>query len=80
MCVERACVLTIGLTRGRVSTSSVWKRAYELKALGGEIITVDQTHLYDQLTQLVQGAFAAPVKDTQFANGQLRSYMRTPVK
>lgn len=41
---------------------------------------MDQTHLYDELTKVVQGAFPTPVKDSQFANGQLRSYMRTPVK
>lgn len=71
---------TLGIAQPIHSTSAVWKRAYELRTLGGEIITVDQTRLYDQLVGLVQGAMQPPLKDSVFANGQLRSYMRTPVK
>lgn len=70
---------TLGIAQPIHSTSSVWKRAYDLKVLGGEIITVDQTKIYDDLTSLVRGSFAPPMKSSQFADGQLRSYMRTPV-
>ncbi len=71
---------TLGIARPIHSTSAVWKRAYERRTLGGEIIPVDQSRLYDQLVGLVQGAMQPPLKDSVFANGQLRSYMRTPVK
>lgn len=70
----------IGIAQPIHSTSTVWKRAYELKSLGGEIFTVDQTPIYDQLVKLVQTNIPQPAKESVFANGQLRSYMRTPVK
>jgi NAD+ synthase (glutamine-hydrolysing) len=68
---------TLGIAQPIHSTSAVWKRAYELRPLGGTIITVDQTNIFDQLAGLV--GTASGLKDSQFATGQLRSYMRTPV-
>jgi NAD+ synthase (glutamine-hydrolysing) len=68
---------TVGIAQPIHSTASVWKRAYELLPLGGTIITVDQTKLYDELSSTVQKA--ANLKGGSFADGQLRSYMRTPV-
>lgn len=68
---------TIGIAQPIHSTAAVWRRAYELEKLGGTIITVDQTLLFDQLSRQV--CEAAKLKDSVFANGQLRSYMRTPV-
>jgi len=60
--------------------SSGWAiaRAQECaKALDAELIVVDQTQLHTQLSTLVDTA--ASVKGNPFAQGQLRSYMRTPV-
>ncbi len=68
---------TIGIAQPIHSTAAVWKRAYELHPLGGTIITVDQTKIFDQLASLVSEA--SSLKANQFATGQLRSYMRTPV-
>ena len=60
------------------STKSIMDRAYEAqKVLGGEIITVDQTELHGQLSKLVESAIS--IEGKSFAQGQLRSYMRTPV-
>jgi NAD+ synthase (glutamine-hydrolysing) len=47
---------TVGIAQPIHSTAAVWKRAYELLPLGGTIITVDQTKLYDELAGIVQGA------------------------
>jgi len=60
--------------------SSDWarNRAEEAcKALGVEMIVVDQSQINVQLQSLVEGAVGVEGKD--FARGQLRSYMRTPV-
>eukprot|EP01127_Copromyxa_protea_P017984 TRINITY_DN5562_c0_g1_i6.p1 TRINITY_DN5562_c0_g1~~TRINITY_DN5562_c0_g1_i6.p1 ORF type:complete len:207 (-),score=53.87 TRINITY_DN5562_c0_g1_i6:9-629(-) len=45
--------------------------------MGADLITVDQSALHTQLSGLVQGALK--LKGNPFADGQLRSYMRTPV-
>lgn len=45
---------TVGIAQPIHSTSSVWRRALELRVLGGEIVTVDQTKLYDDLMKSVQ--------------------------
>ncbi|KAM7457273.1 hypothetical protein BLSTO_01972 [Blastocystis sp. subtype 1] len=47
------------------------------KALGVEMVVVDQTPVFDSLKQLVDTSVGIEGKD--FASGQLRSYMRTPV-
>jgi NAD+ synthase (glutamine-hydrolysing) len=60
--------------------SSGWAlgRAQECaKALDSDLIVVDQTLLHTQLANLVDTA--AGVRGNPFAQGQLRSYMRTPV-
>jgi NAD+ synthase (glutamine-hydrolysing) len=60
--------------------SSGWAidRARECaKALDAELIVVDQTTFHTQLSTLVDTA--SSVKGNPFAQGQLRSYMRTPV-
>jgi len=60
------------------STKTIQNRAYEVAAaLGSDIFTVDQTSLHSQLSKLVQDSIG--LKSTIFADGQLRSYMRTPV-
>jgi len=60
------------------STKSIQDRAYEVAgALGADIITVDQTSLHTQLSGIVTQAVG--VAGCPFADGQLRSYMRTPV-
>jgi len=60
------------------STKSIQDRAYEVAtALGSEIVTVDQSALHSQLTGIVTTAVG--IKGSPFADGQLRSYMRTPV-
>lgn len=60
--------------------SSAWalnRAAEAAKALGAEMVTVDQTKLHTQLQSLVDTAVG--VQGKSFASGQLRSYMRTPV-
>jgi len=60
------------------STKSIQDRAYEVaRALGADIITVDQSALHTRLSSIVTGAMN--IKGNPFADGQLRSYMRTPV-
>lgn len=48
-----------------------------IKAVGAEIFVVDQTPIFDQLKKLVDTS--AGIAGGDFASGQLRSYMRTPV-
>mmetsp|Transcript_107419 Transcript_107419/g.298761 ORF Transcript_107419/g.298761 Transcript_107419/m.298761 type:complete len:307 (+) Transcript_107419:26-946(+) len=60
--------------------SSGWalERAAEAcKALGCDMVTVDQSELHTKLSGLVDAAVG--VEGGAFAKGQLRSYMRTPV-
>jgi len=60
------------------STKSIQDRAYEVcQALGVDIITVDQTENHNMLSKQVSTAMKIP--QTPFADGNLRSYMRTPV-
>ena len=66
-----------GIAQPIHSTAKVWQRAYELRSLGGTVVTIDQTNLFDQLVAKVGSE--AGLKGSQFADGQLRSYMRTPV-
>jgi len=68
----------LGVAQPIHSTASIQKRAYELQpAFGVDIVTVDQSSLHDQLSDLVDNAVG--IKGTSYAKGQLRSYMRTPV-
>lgn len=46
-------------------------------ALGVEMVTIDQTKIYNDLLTLVDDA--VKIKGNTFNTGQLRSYMRTPV-
>ena len=60
--------------------SSAWalERGKEnIAAVGAELVVVDQTDLHAQLQGIVDKAVG--VEGGQFATGQLRSYMRTPV-
>jgi len=60
------------------STKSIQDRAYEVcTAMGVEIVTVDQTDLHKMLS--VRVGDALKMEPNAFANGNLRSYMRTPV-
>jgi NAD+ synthase (glutamine-hydrolysing) len=71
------------------STASVCNRAYSLINTGNtgntgnkgggidKIITIDQTSLFDQLSNLVKTETG--LMSNKFADGQLKSYMRTPV-
>lgn len=69
----------LGIAQPIHSTASIQNRAFEAAtALGAEIITVDQSDLHTQLVSKVKAALNNN-SDTGFADGQLRSYMRTPV-
>jgi NAD+ synthase (glutamine-hydrolysing) len=68
----------VGIAQPIHSTAAIWKRALECgQQMGAEVITVDQSDLHTQLCQKVEEAIQIPGQD--FARGQLRSYMRTPV-
>ncbi|PRP82576.1 hypothetical protein PROFUN_04881 [Planoprotostelium fungivorum] len=69
----------MGIAQPIHSTEKIWKRALELQHHfpKSEIITVDQTPVFDLLKPLVDQSVG--VKGGDFASGQLRSYMRTPV-
>jgi len=59
--------------------SSAWafNRADECaKTFGVELVTIDQTPVYDSLKKLIDAKVG--VDGNSFASGQLRSYMRTP--
>jgi len=61
------------------STASIQGNAFILaKHLNLTICTVDQTAIFDQLAPLIENAINIE-KPSDFARGQLRSYMRTPV-
>jgi NAD+ synthase (glutamine-hydrolysing) len=64
------------------STEKIWTRGIEVcKAFGVEGITVDQTDLFDTLSKRVETELksTAAQEKIKFAEGQLKSYMRTPV-
>lgn len=68
----------LGIAQPIKSTEKIWKRAHLLKDVyNAELITVDQTQIYTQLKEIVDGA--AGIKGSDFSSGQLKSYMRTPV-
>jgi len=67
---------TLGIAQPIHSTESIWKRAYLLKSLGGEIITIDQTAVFDLLSKTIDTAVG--IEGNSFSQGQLKSYMRTP--
>jgi len=59
--------------------SSEWalQRGKEtIEAIGGELVVIDQTELHTQLSNIVHKA--SGIEGNPFAQGQLRSYMRTP--
>ncbi|KAL7722717.1 NH(3)-dependent NAD(+) synthetase [Entamoeba marina] len=59
------------------STSSIQNKAFIIcEHLGVEIKTLDQTTVFDSLVNLVNEGIG--MKGNAFADGQLRSYMRTP--
>jgi NAD+ synthase (glutamine-hydrolysing) len=67
----------LGLAQPISSTPGIQDRAYEVgRALGADVVTVDQTALHTALAGLVESAVG--VEGAAFARGQLRSYMRTP--
>jgi len=68
----------LGIAQPIHSTEAIWKRALVCgEQMGAEIITVDQTSIYDQLSALVENQ--VKIEGNDFSRGQLRSYMRTPV-
>jgi len=68
----------LGIAQPIHSTAKIQNRAYELcQSLGAECFTVDQTSLHTQLSEIVQKNTG--LQGSPFADGQLRSYMRTPV-
>jgi len=80
MCLEGSPLKkVVGVAQPIHSTEKIWKRALELDQHfpKAQIITVDQTPVYDLLKPIVEKALGTPGGD--FANGQLKSYMRTPV-
>ena len=59
------------------SSSWAFNRANECsKVMNVEMITIDQTFIYDKLKTLIDNQLG--IKGNVFAGGQLRSYMRTP--
>lgn len=67
----------IGIAQPIHSTEKIWKRAMLMKSIGLELVVVDQTKIFDELSALVDKAMN--IKGEKFATGQLKSYMRTPV-
>eukprot|EP00388_Colpodella_angusta_P015945 GDKJ01039509.1.p1 GENE.GDKJ01039509.1~~GDKJ01039509.1.p1 ORF type:complete len:308 (-),score=67.00 GDKJ01039509.1:67-954(-) len=68
----------LGIAQPIHSTASIQNRAFEVcEAVGAEYITVDQSEIHNQLSALVHKSIG--IEGKAFANGQLRSYMRTPV-
>eukprot|EP01104_Vermistella_antarctica_P001870 TRINITY_DN11_c0_g1_i1.p2 TRINITY_DN11_c0_g1~~TRINITY_DN11_c0_g1_i1.p2 ORF type:complete len:298 (+),score=90.83 TRINITY_DN11_c0_g1_i1:237-1130(+) len=68
----------LGVAQPIHSTGEIWKRALECReALDAEVIVVDQTEVHNSLTKIV--GEATGIEGKGFADGQLRSYMRTPV-
>lgn len=66
----------LGIAQPISSTTSIQNRAYELSSYG-EIVTVDQTEIFRLLAPLVEDACG--IRGKEFARGNLKSYMRTPV-
>jgi NAD+ synthase (glutamine-hydrolysing) len=67
----------LGISQPIHSSQWAYDRAHEAgKAFKAEMITIDQTAVYDMLKKVIDKA--ADVSGGQFAGGQLRSYMRTP--
>ena len=64
----------IGIAQPINSTESIWKRAL---LLDDNIISIDQSNVYENLSSLVTTQVG--INKNRFANGQLKSYMRTPV-
>ncbi|KAK2954683.1 putative Intraflagellar transport protein 57 like protein [Blattamonas nauphoetae] len=68
----------VGVAQPIHSTASIQSRADEVaKSIGLELITVDQTPVFDQLLQITESSLK--LEGNEFSRGQLRSYMRTPV-
>lgn len=68
----------LGVTQPIHSSAWAQDRAIECgRAMGVEVVTVDQTEQHTRLVQLIDKAVG--VKGGSFASGQLRSFMRTPV-
>lgn len=66
----------LGIMQPICSTVSIQDRAKTLDHFG-EIITIDQSEIYNALVPLIEQSTG--IKANFFANGNLRSYMRTPV-
>lgn len=72
-CIERV----LAISQPIHSSDWAFNRASECaKAFGVEMVTIDQTPIYDALKKLIDGKVG--VEGNAFASGQLRSYMRTP--
>lgn len=68
----------VGVCQPILSSPWALERGKEnIKACGAIEVVCDQTQIFHQLKQLVDTA--AGIEGGQFASGQLRSYMRTPV-
>jgi len=68
----------LGIAQPIKSTEKIWKRALLLKeALKVEVIIVDQSEIHTKIQEACDTAIG--IKGSDFASGQLKSYMRTPV-
>ncbi|KAK8811830.1 hypothetical protein WA538_000722 [Blastocystis sp. DL] len=68
----------LGISQPIHSSQWAYDRAMECgKALGVEMVVIDQSSVFDSLKKLVDEMVG--VEGNAFASGQLRSYMRTPV-
>lgn len=67
----------IGLCQPISSSEWALSRGKEnISSCGAEEIILDQTSMHQQLSKMVEDAVG--IKGSEFASGQLRSYMRTP--
>lgn len=67
----------VGIAQPIKSTESIWRRALDLEdAFGQKIHIINQTDTFEMLSDKVKNVFGT---SSVFADGQLKSYMRTPV-
>lgn len=72
----------LGVAQPIKSTEKIWKRALELEQAYGStegvrVVSVDQSEIHTQIQERTEEALG--IKSGDFASGQLKSYMRTPV-
>lgn len=72
----------VGIAQPIKSTESIWKRALELEEVFGQkIYIIEQSDTFDIISDRVKKTLNHLESDSNliFADGQLKSYMRTPI-